>query len=206
MRIHVEYDWDSDADECEFVVEHVASVFELTSDHEPVCVGRVWFDRVLASSASAAGRSLEDVCDESSDGLYECYRLLFDGAQDDVFPAPELGVGEPVTELLFEHRAVWHPVSTAFQPVFFCALAELFECGSLTIAWRKAVTAPDAELAPAGLMKIAGSDALYKANAYACEMSRDGRLPETPLPTVSEVVAVAPLRYVDRESRRGEPR
>ena len=205
MRIHVEYNRECvDLDDERFVIEHVATIFEHTADDEEVCVGRVWFDRVLALSAISAGRPLEDVCDGSSQGLYHCYQILYADSEDDGFVSPELGGPEPVHELVLIHDAVWHPVSTVFQPAFVYELGELLDCHSIIFAWRKAFTAADADLRTAGLMRIYGEpDALYRLNVMDCELSKAADiLPVRPLPIISEVVKSAPLAYVDDETRR----
>ena len=191
MRFRCQFDYHprpAEADDfiCPMVVEVVCS----TEAFEEVVAARIAVDRLDLSRATVAGENIYEVCDADSSGWENVYAALFEPSSDPHDPdlREDFEFDEPIFNLLFVYRTVFHPSLRPWQSFIMHHVSELGGDMSATIMWKSETSLSTAELGRLGFRMIAGEDLLFLPNMLQQEYSPDeeGELFELEVPADAE--------------------
>jgi hypothetical protein len=139
------------------------AVFSFDESGHEVILGRIAATQVLWADAEIDGKSLFDICDNGSQGMYEVYRTLTNkkgGIRAD------LKAYEVLDHLIFVCRIVMHPELAFCRRAILEAVVTLFGQNSLAVMSKDTGTFSEAELADLGFCKIAGEELIFRHSAF----------------------------------------
>ena len=105
-----------------------------------------------------------NVCDADSQGWLEVYEALFEPQGDEGELRREFDFDDLVSDVLFIHKAVFHPLIENWGGYILDHVSRLIDSNSATVMWQKTVGLSDKELAGVGFRRIAGEKLLFRPN------------------------------------------
>ncbi len=128
-----------------------------------VTLGRIGADQLMISDALNEGRILFDICDQDSQGLYEAYVALFDGAGEF---QQELEIEDPADHLIFVWMTIFHPRIHPYRQAIIDKVGTKFGYQSVLAMWHNTSELTVGELAQLGFRKIAQNALIYRHSAW----------------------------------------
>lgn len=127
-------------------------------------VARLAIDHLNLARPAEAGVHVYDVCDADSSGWEAVYTYLLQRGQYGDELKAEFGLNEPVFDVLFLYRSVFHPAIAPWRPIILHHASCLFGEESAMVMWENETDLPKSELARLGFRRIAGTELLFKPN------------------------------------------
>ncbi len=123
-------------------------------------VGRLYADLVAWAEALDLGESLEDICDNDSEGLLWVFQAI---AHESGEIREDL-VDVPSTNVLFIYDITLAPSLHEYKQAILYRVANLFGDQTLTVSWLTDSGFQEAELAELGFKKIAATPMIFRHN------------------------------------------
>jgi hypothetical protein len=172
MRFRVTFEYDpSPFEPDDYLRPGVVDVLCLPEVGDEQVAARLAFDHLDISRIIDSGESLMDVCDADSQGWLNVYEALFEPHGNNGELRREFEFDELVFDVLFIHRAVFHPSIENWVGYILDHVSKLIDTNSATVMWQKIVGLSDRVLADIGFRRIAGEQLLFRPNMlqHACD-------------------------------------
>ena len=191
MRFQCQFDYyPRPAESDEYIRPMVVDVMCTNEKFDEVVAARIAVDHLDLTRALAASEMVYDICDADSAGWERVYTALFEPGGNPCSPAlrSDFEFDEPVYDLLFIYKAVFHPSLRPWQSFIMHHVSEMGRELSATVMWKWTTSLTPTELRRLGFMVIAGEDLLFLPNMLRRDYSPDeeGELWDLEVPTDAE--------------------
>jgi hypothetical protein len=133
------------------------------ADHDCL-VARLAIDRLDLTRVETSGEDVLSVCDAHSAEWEAVYSALFDAGSNFVELRRDFNFDDPVFDVFFLHRSVFHRSVNDWRMFIVDHAARLFGESSALVMWHRETGIADADLATLGFRKIAGHKLLFRPN------------------------------------------
>jgi len=137
-------------------------------------VARMSIDHLDLMRAEACGEDVLIVCDADSAGWEAVYSALFEPGNDFVELRRDFNFGEPVFDILFMHRSLFHSAVDEWRMFILDHAACLFGESTAFVMWKNETGLTNSELSQLGVRKIAGHDLHFRPNMLKTDFDRSG--------------------------------
>lgn len=134
-------------------------------DYGDTVAARLAIDHLDVSRVVVMGEDLYDVCDCDSAGWEAVFKAIFEPGGEGEWRS-DLGIDDPINNVLFMHKAVFHPSLREWQRFIIDHAATLYGHDSAFVMWKGETDLTDKELAELGFRIVAGTDLRVRPNMF----------------------------------------
>ena len=165
MRFSCHFNYHPAPYDPEFFINPVTiDVFCDDGNGDEQLAAKLAIDHLNLSRVESCGEDLLHVCDADSTGWEAVYSALFELGEDFIELRRDFDFHDPVLDVLFLHRSVFHPSINDWRMFIVDHAAGLFGESSALVMWKDETGLPASDLAKLGFRQIAGQELLFRPN------------------------------------------
>ena len=147
MRFHCQFDYYPQPYEPNLYLRPtIVDVMCTTERDNEVVAAQLAFDYLDFMRAEEEAEHIYDVCDADSSGWESVYSALLEQRGDTTHLKAEFKFDNPIWQILFLHRCVFHPSLRDWQPFIIEHVSRLFGEESALVMWKQTTDMGNQEL------------------------------------------------------------